>query len=382
MKVLEFLNIQMVDLRGQYEKIASEIDQNVAQVIQSGAFINGPAVKTFSNNFSKYLNVKHVIPCANGTDALQIALMALNLSPGDEVLTTPFTFVSTAEVIALLGLKPVFVDINPNTFNIDVEQVEEHISPKTKCVIPVHLFGQGCDMELLLNICSQYQVTLIEDNAQAIGATYTFDNNGQQHLGTIGDIGTTSFYPSKNLGAFGDGGAMLTNSGTLAAKLKSIANHGQHNKYFYETIGINSRLDSLQAAILNVKLKYLDLFNQQRQMVAKWYDTHLSNIQEITIPFSNEKSTHIYHQYCIKIEEGLRDKLRQYLAQNNIPTMIYYPRPLHMQKAYASLGYQKGSFPIAEKTSEQILALPMHTELTHAELSYICDIIVNFFNQL
>jgi len=361
----------MVDLRGQYEKIATEIDQNIAEVIQSGAFVNGPVVKAFANNLSNYLQVKHVIPCANGTDALQIALMALDLAKGDEVITTPFTFVATAEVIALLGLKPVFVDINPDTFNLDIGQVEEHISSKTKCVIPVHLFGQGCNMELLIDICSQYQVALIEDNAQAIGATYTFDNGITQHLGGIGDIGTTSFYPSKNLGAYGDGGAIFTNSDKTANRLKSIANHGQSSKYFYDNIGINSRLDSLQAAVLQVKLKYLEVFNQQRQMVAEWYNTHLSGIDEITIPSLNEKSTHIYHQYCIKVP-AKRDELQQCLAQNNIPSMIYYPRPLHLQKAYTGFGYEAGNFPVAEKTSSEILALPMHTELTHAELSYIC----------
>jgi len=379
MKVLKSLNIQMVDLRGQYEKIATEIDENIAQVIQSGAFINGPAVNSFANSLAQFLAVKHVIPCANGTDALQIALMALNLSPGDEVITTPFTFVSTAEVIALLGLKPVFVDIKPDTFNLDVGRVEEYISPKTKCIIPVHLFGQGCEMELLLDICSQYKVTLIEDNAQAIGATYVFENKAVQHLGSIGDIGTTSFYPSKNLGAYGDGGAMFTNSDALAKQLKIVANHGQGKKYFYDNIGINSRLDSLQAAILQVKLKYLDVFNQQRQMVAQWYNTHLGGIDEITIPSLNEKSTHIYHQYCIKVGDS-RDALKQYLAQNNIPSMIYYPKPLHLQKAYASYGYELGNLPVAEKTANEILALPMHTELTHAELSYICDVIVKFFN--
>jgi len=378
MKALESLNIQMVDLRGQYEKIASEIDRNVAQVIQSGAFINGPAVNVFANNLAKYLDVKHVVPCANGTDALQIALMALNFVPGDEVITTPFTFVSTAEVIALLGLKPVFVDINPDTFNIDVNQLEEHISAKTKCIIPVHLFGQGCNMDLLLDICSQYKLALIEDNAQAIGSVYNFDNGTNKKLGAIGDIGTTSFYPSKNLGAYGDGGAVFTDSDKIVAKIKSIANHGQSKKYTYENIGINSRLDSLQAAILQVKLKYLDVFNQQRQMVAEWYNTNLINIEAIVTPALNKKSTHVYHQYCIKVGNR-RDELRQCLAQNNIPSMIYYPKPLHLQQAYATYGYKAGDFKVAENTANKILALPMHTELTHAELSYICDVIVNFF---
>lgn len=378
MKVLESLNIQMVDLRGQYEKIASEIDRNITQVIQSGAFINGPTVSAFAKDLAKYLNVKHVVPCANGTDALQIALMALNLAPGDEVITTPFTFVATAEVIALLGLKPVFVDINADTFNIDVNQLEEHISAKTKCIIPVHLFGQGCDMELLLDICSQYKLALIEDTAQAIGSAYNFENGTSQKLGAIGNIGTTSFYPSKNLGAYGDGGAMFTNSDKTAAKLKSIANHGQSKKYTYENVGINSRLDSLQAAILQVKLKYLDVFNQQRQMVAEWYNTNLLGIDAIITPALNKKSTHVYHQYCIKVGSR-RDELRQCLAQNNIPSMIYYPKPLHLQKAYANYGYKTGSFKVAESTANEILALPMHTELTHAELSYICDVIVNFF---
>lgn len=377
MKALDTLNIQMVDLKEQYRKLAQEIDSGMSEVIHSGAFINGPIVKEFTKNLSGFLNVKHVIPCANGTDALQVALMALNLSPGDEVITTPFTFVATAEVIALLGLKPVFVDIDAKTFNLDVAQVEECVNPKTKCVIPVHLFGQACEMDYLMDLASQYQLKIVEDNAQAIGATYQFAGQ-QTKLGTIGDIGTTSFYPSKNLGAYGDGGAVFTNNDEYAVSIKSIVNHGQAERYFYDKIGVNSRLDSLQAAILNVKLKYLDTFNEQRQHVAAWYDKYLSPIDDLKIPYRDEKSSHVFHQYTLRITKG-RDKLKEWLTQHKIPSMIYYPEPLHTQAAYSTLGFKAGDFPVTEKACEEVLSLPMHSELTHEALSFITQTVLNYF---
>jgi len=377
MKALETLNIQMVDLKEQYKKLSNEIDAEIKEVIHSGAFINGPAVKAFTQNLAEFLEVEHVIPCANGTDALQVALMALNLSPGDEVITTPFTFVATAEVIALLGLKPVFVDIDSSTFNIDVNQVEENINPNTKCVIPVHLFGQGCEMDYLMDLASQYQLHIIEDNAQAIGATYQLNDDAKK-LGTIGDIGTTSFYPSKNLGAYGDGGAIFTNNDQYATAMKSIVNHGQSEKYTYGSIGINSRLDSLQAAVLNVKLKYLDNFNEQRQQVANWYDKYLRELGHIVIPQRQANSSHVFHQYTLIIKEN-RDRLKNYLAEHQIPSMIYYPMSLHLQAAYQQYGYKLGDFPKAEKASEQVLSLPMHPDLTHEALSLITQTILNYF---
>lgn len=378
MKALETLNIQMVDLREQYKKLAKEIDHELNEVIHSGAFINGPAVKDFTHNLAEFLKVKHVIPCANGTDALQVALMALQLSPGDEVITTPFTFVATAEVIALLGLKPVFVDIDPKTFNIDVGQVEENIGPATKCVIPVHLFGQGCEMDYLMDLASQYQLHIIEDNAQAIGASYQISEQENQKLGTIGDIGTTSFYPSKNLGAYGDGGALFTNNDAYAKMIKSIVNHGQGDRYMYDTIGVNSRLDSLQAAVLKVKLKYLHNFNEQRQNVAAWYDQHLAAIKQVDIPSRQAKSSHVFHQYTLRVHNN-RDQLKEWLTQHNIPSMIYYPKPLHLQAAYKRYGYKAGDFPETERAAEQVLSLPMHPDLTHEALSFITQTILNYF---
>lgn len=378
MKVLEALNIQMVDLKAQYAKLANEIDHEIKEVIHSGAFINGPAVKDFTKNLAQFLKVKHVIPCANGTDALQVALMALNLKPGDEVITTPFTFVATAEVIALLGLKPVFVDIDPKTFNLNISQVEEKIGPNTKCVIPVHLFGQACEMDYLMHLANQHQLYIVEDNAQAIGASYQINEKENKKLGTIGDIGTTSFYPSKNLGAYGDGGALFTNNDALAKTIQSIVNHGQGERYMYDNIGVNSRLDSLQAAILKVKLSYLNNFNEQRQKAAIWYDEHLSTLKEVEIPFRQVKSSHVFHQYTLRIPEK-RDSLKACLAELNIPSMIYYPKPLHIQKAYKTYGFKAGDFPEAEKAAAEVLSLPMHPDLTEETVSFITQTILNYF---
>ncbi len=378
MKIMEARNIQMVDLKAQYKKLAKEIDLEMNKVIQSGAFINGPAVKEFTQNLAQYLNVKHVIPCANGTDALQVALMALNLKPGDEVITTPFTFVATAEIIALLGLKPVFVDIDPTTFNLNISEVEENIGQKTKCVIPVHLFGQGCEMDYLMNLASQHQLYIVEDNAQAIGASYQINEKQNHQLGTIGDIGTTSFYPSKNLGAYGDGGAIFTNNDIYAKAIQSIVNHGQGERYMYNSIGVNSRLDSLQAAILNVKIAHLAHFNQQRQQAANWYDEQLSNVEEVITPYRQANSSHVFHQYTLRVPEK-RDELKDWLSQHDIPSMVYYPKPLHLQKAYQTYGYKTGDFPEAEKAATEVLSLPMHPDLTEETVSYITQTILNYF---
>jgi len=379
MKALEgVMTIKMVDLQAQYKKLAKEINHQTQKVMHSGAFINGLAVKEFTNDLAQFLNVKHVIPCGNGTDALQVALMALNLKPGDEVITTPFTFVATAEVIALLGLKPVFVDIDPTTFNLDVNQIEEKVNNKTKCIIPVHLFGQGCEMDFLMELAKQYKLFIVEDNAQAIGATFQINNQQLQSLGTIGDIGTTSFYPSKNLGAYGDGGAIFTNNDAYAKTIQSIVNHGQGERYMYDTIGVNSRLDSLQAAILKVKLQYLDIINKQRQQAANWYDDRLSHLKEIIIPFRNSKSTHVFHQYTLRIPEK-RDELKACLNEHNIPSMIYYPKPLHLQKAYCAFGYKTGDCIEAENAAKEVLSLPMHPDLTEEAVSFIAETILNFF---
>jgi len=370
----------MVDLKNQYLKIKPEIDAAIQEVLESTAFINGPAVKRFQQNLEQYLQVKHVIPCANGTDALQIAMMALGLKPGDEVITADFTYVATAEVIGLLGLTPVLVDVNPSTFDINIEALERNITEKTKAIVPVHLFGQCANMDAIMEIAKKYNLYVIEDNAQAIGAEYTFQNGTHKKSGTIGHIGCTSFFPSKNLGCFGDGGAIMTNDDELAQRCRMIASHGQSKQYVHDVLGVNSRLDSIQAAILDVKLKYLDQYIQARRKAAEYYDRKFSNHPEIIIPARNPNSTHVFHQYTLQIKNGKRDALRAFLQEQGIPSMIYYPIPLHLQKAYQSPRYKKGDFPVTEMLCASVLSLPMHTELTEDTLEQITNAVLNFFN--
>jgi len=370
---------RMVDLLSQYKRLQNDIDDAMAEVLEQTAFINGPAVKSFQENLASYLKVKHVIPCANGTDALQIALMALDLQPGDEVITSTFTFIATVEVIALLKLKPVLVDVDPNTFTLLSEEVEKAITHKTKAIIPVHLFGQGADMQGLMDMAKQHHIHVIEDTAQAIGCDYEYDAN-KIKLGTIGDIGCTSFFPSKNLGCFGDGGACFTNNDALAEKMRMIINHGSKKKYFHEIIGVNSRLDTLQAAVLDVKLKHLDDFNQRRQHAAAWYDQELKTIGELEIPARNPKSDHIFHQYTLKVKNGKRDQLQTYLKQHGIPSMVYYPVPLHQQKAFAEFQNNDLELINAEQLSREVLSLPMHTEMSKEQLKDITTTIKHFFN--
>ena len=364
--------IKMVDLHGQYLRIKDEIDATIQKVLNSTAFINGPEVKEFNADLARYLNVKHVIGCANGTDALQIALMALDLHPGDEVISPDFTFIATVEVISLLKLKPVIVDVDPDTFTINIEQVKKAITPKTKAIIPVHLYGLCANMSELIQIANEYNLAIIEDTAQALGANYN-DGKISGKAGTLHSIGCTSFFPSKNLGAYGDGGAMITNNDQLAERMRSIANHGAKVKYYHDEIGVNSRLDTLQAAILKVKLKYLDEYASTRQKAAAYYTKRLSKIADISTPVVPDYTTHVYHQYTIKFA-GDRDALKKYLAEKGIPTMIYYPVPMHAQKAFQA----EGDFTVSNKLAKTVISLPMHTELTEAEQDYICSAIENF----
>ncbi len=374
-------NIQMVDLKSQYLKIKDEINKEIFSVINSTQFIKGPAVREFENNLQEYLNVKYVIACANGTDALQIALMALGLKPGDEVITTNFTFIATAEVIALLGLKPVLVDVEPNTYTIDTKAVKKAITKKTKAIIPVHLFGQAANMKELLKIAKENNLYLVEDTAQAIGADYLFADNKKQKLGTIGDIGTTSFFPSKNLGCFGDGGAIFTNNDEYAQKLRSITNHGMKVRYYHDDVGVNSRLDSIQAAVLKVKLNYLDEYCLNRRKSADYYDNAFKNHANISIPERAEYSTHVFHQYTLVIKNANRDDLKEYLNSKNVPAMVYYPVPLHLQKAYIDSRYKKGDFPVTELLSKSVISLPMHTELEKEQQDYIIQCVLDYFKR-
>ena len=370
----------MVDLNGQYRKIRWQINREIKKVIKSSSFINGPIVKEFQNNLQKYLNVRHVIPCANGTDALQVALMALDLNRGDEIITTNFSFASTIEVILLLGLKPVIVDIDPRTFNIDTSLIENKITEKTRVIIPVHLFGQSCRIEEIIEIANRNNLQVIEDNAQALGSKYKFSNSEKQMTGTMGDIGTTSFFPSKNLGCYGDGGAIFTNSDNLAHKIRGIVNHGMHERYYHDEIGVNSRLDSIQAAILNIKLKYLDKYNQRRQHSANLYNQEFQKIEKIQTPFiESDIDSHVYHQYTIKVPSELRDELAEHLSNNNIPYGIYYPLGFHEQKAYKQEFFSEKDFPVTNKIKNQVLSLPMHTELSRRQIQYITNTIITFF---
>ncbi|MEY5040697.1 MAG: hypothetical protein RLZZ414_225 [Bacteroidota bacterium] len=371
-------NIQMVDLNSQYLKIKPQIDAAMAKVISETSFINGPAVKELQLKMQEKFKVKHVIPCGNGTDALQIALMALNLQEGDEIITSTFTFIATAEVIALLGLKPIFVDVYPDTFGINIEQVKAKISPKTKVIIPVHLYGQTCNMEELCQIAKDNNLYIIEDTAQAINSEFTFSNGDKKFAGTIGDIGTTSFFPSKNLGCFGDGGAIFTNNDTLAEKMRMIINHGSKIKYHHEIVGVNSRLDTLQAAILNVKLDYLDEYCANRQKAADYYTKNLQNINEIITPTIHSKGTHVFHQYTLRVLNIKRDELKKHLESKGIPSMIYYPISLHQQKAFANF-HNGESLVVAEQLEKEVISLPMHTELDVETLQFICKNVQEFF---
>ncbi|MBN8703747.1 MAG: DegT/DnrJ/EryC1/StrS family aminotransferase [Bacteroidetes bacterium] len=370
----------MVDLKTQYEKIKTEVDSAIQNVITNTAFINGPEVKAFADELGAFLNAKHVIPCANGTDALQIAMMALDLKPGDEVITASFTYVATAEVIALLGLTPVLVDVYPDTFTIDVKAVEKAITPKTKAIVPVHLFGQCADMEPLMELAKKHNLYVIEDVAQAIGADYSFKNGTKQKAGTIGTVGCTSFFPSKNLGCYGDGGAMYTNDEALAQKIRMIANHGQSVQYVHDSIGVNSRLDSIQAAILRIKLRDLNNYAAARNKAANYYDKAFANNPKLTTPARAKNSNHVFHQYTLVLNGVDRTKLKDFLASKDIPAMIYYPIPLHMQKAYKNERYKQGDFPVTEKLCASVLSLPMHTELDEETLKYITETVLQFVN--
>jgi dTDP-4-amino-4,6-dideoxygalactose transaminase len=372
--------INMVDLNGQYRKIRWQVNREIKKVINSSSFINGPIVKDFQNNLQEYLNVRHVIPCANGTDALQIALMALDLKRGDEIITTNFSFASTIEVILLLGLKPVVIDIEPKSFNINPNLIQDKITERTRAIIPVHLFGQSCRMEEILEIANKNNLQVIEDNAQALGSTYRFSNSEKQMCGTIGDIATTSFFPSKNLGCYGDGGAIFTNSDNLAYKMRGIVNHGMYERYYHDEIGVNSRLDSIQAAILNVKLKYLDKYNKRRQEAASLYNASFDGIDEIEVPFvESDIDSHVYHQYTLKINNGKRDELANHLQKNKIPFGIYYPLGFHEQKAYKQEFISDNDFPETNKVKDQVISLPMHTELTKKQIKFITNTIISFF---
>ena len=374
------LNIQMVDLIGQYQKIKSEVDEAVLEVIESAAFINGPKVKEFQASLEAYLGVKHVIPCANGTDALQIALMALDLRPGDEVIVPAFTYVATAEVIALLNLSPVMVDVDPETFNITASILEKAITPKTKAVVPVHLFGQSADMESIMEVARKHSIYVIEDNAQAIGADYTFSDGKNQKAGTIGDIGCTSYYPSKNLGAYGDGGAIFTNNEELGQKIRMIANHGQNKRYYHAMVGVNSRLDSIQAAVLNIKLKHLDEYAAARQTVAAYYDKAFSGVEQLQIPKRQHNSTHVFHQYTLLVKDGRRDELQNFLKDRGVPSMIYYPVPLYEQEAFKSTAANEVNFlPVTDALCKSVISLPIHTEMDETTLQYITQTVISFF---
>lgn len=370
--------IQMVDLVSQYERVQEEIDKAVLDVIRSSAYINGPEVKAFQSELEDYLDVKHVIPCANGTDALQIAMMALGLQPGDEVITANFTYVATAEVIALLKLRPILVDVDPHTFNIDVEAIKSAITPKTKAIVPVHLFGQCAPMEEILKIAKEHNLYVIEDTAQAIGATYTFSDGRKMKAGTIGDIGATSFFPSKNLGCFGDGGAIFTNSDDHAEQLRYIANHGQTRRYYHDYVGVNSRLDSIQAAVLRIKLRHLDEYAKKRNEAAAFYDKAFADLPEIETPSHFDQSDHVFHQYTMKLNGVDRGELIDYLNTKDVPAMIYYPVPLHLQKAYRDDRYKEGDFPVTEDLCERVFSLPMQTELDEEQLTYITESVKEF----
>ena len=372
----------MVDLQTQYQHIKEDIDRGIQAVIDSASFIKGTTVASFQSNLERYIGAKHVIPVGNGTDALQIALMALGLKPGDEVITPTFTFIATAEVIALLGLVPVVVDVDWDTMNISVDAVCKAITPRTKAIVPVHLFGQCADMEALQKIAEEHNLYIVEDACQAIGSIYTFADGTQKQAGTMGEIGCTSFFPSKNLGCYGDGGAIFTNNDELASKMRAIANHGMVVRYYHDIVGVNSRLDSIQAAVLDAKLPHLDEYIAARQTAAAYYDQAFKSHPNITIPARSQQSTHVFHQYTLRLNGVDRDVLREKLAEKEIPSMIYYPVPLHLQKAYQNSRYQPGDFPVAERLAACVLSLPMHTELDEEQLAYITKHVLDIVSNL
>ena len=365
----------MVDLMGQYSKIKNEINRNIISTIESGKFINGPIVEEFSKNLSNYINVRNVIPCANGTDALQIAFMALDLKPGDEIICPSWTYIATAEAAAILGIKVVFCDVDLDTFNITADLIEPHINVKTKAIVPVHLYGQSCDMAPIIDLAKKYKLKIIEDNAQAIGCKYYFPSGAVKYTGTLGDIGTTSFYPSKNLGCYGDGGAIFTNDDSLADKIRMIVNHGEKIKYHHQIVGCNSRLDSIQAEILNIKLNFLDSYTSNRKIMANKYNIAFNEIDEIKTPKVILNSDHVYHQYTIRVLNGRRDDLKGYLNDLGIPSMIYYPIPIHKQKPY----FSGQSLSNTDVLSNQAISLPIHTELENANQEYIIDKLIKYF---
>lgn len=373
--------IQMVDLKAQYAKIKTEVDSAIHEVIDNASFINGKAVTDFTASLTAYMGAKHVIPCANGTDALQIAMMALDLQPGDEVITPSFTYVATTEVIALLRLQPVFVEVDEKSFCVDPAAVEKAITPKTKAIVPVHMFGQSADMEAIMDIAKRHNLFVIEDTAQAIGSNYTFKDGSTQKAGTIGTIGTTSFFPSKNLGCYGDGGAIFTNDDALATRLKMIANHGQSKRYYHDIVGCNSRLDSIQAAVLNCKLPHLDEYAAARQKAADYYDKAFANHPKIKTPYRSPFSKHVFHQYTLVLEGVDRNGLNTFLAENGIPSMVYYPVPAHRQKMFDAFGGAAFDLKITDWLTERVISLPMHTELDDEQLSLITNKVLEFINK-
>ncbi|MCR5860803.1 DegT/DnrJ/EryC1/StrS family aminotransferase [Flavobacterium sp. J372] len=371
--------IQMVDLKGQYESIKETVNNSIQEVLDTTTYINGPQVHSFQKNLEDYLDCKHVIPCANGTDALQIAMMGLGLQPGDEVITADFTFAATVEVIALLQLTPVLVDVEPDTFNISIEAIKKAITPKTKAIVPVHLFGQAADMEEIMALAKEHNLYVIEDNAQAIGANYKYADGSKKKAGVIGHVASTSFFPSKNLGCYGDGGAIFTNDDALAHTLRGIVNHGMYVRYHHDVVGVNSRLDSIQAAVLNAKLPHLDNYNKARQEAAAKYTNALSNHPNIVTPFvKGDTDSHVFHQYTLRIVNANRDGLMQHLLEKGIPCAIYYPIPLHSQKAYADSRYNESDFPVTNQLVKEVISLPMHTELDDEQIAFITGSILEF----
>ncbi|WP_425656355.1 DegT/DnrJ/EryC1/StrS family aminotransferase [Tenacibaculum ascidiaceicola] len=370
--------IQMVDLQSQYQKIKDTVDTSIQETLNSSAYINGPYVHEFQADLENYLGVKHVVPCANGTDALQIAMMGLGLEQGDEVITADFTFAATVEVIGLLKLTPVLVDVEPDTFNIDIEALKKAITPKTKAIVPVHLFGQCANMEAVLEIAKEHNLFVIEDNAQAIGADYTFSNGTKKKAGTMGDVGTTSFFPSKNLGCYGDGGAIFTNNDELAHTLRGMVNHGMYKRYYHDVVGVNSRLDSIQAAVLKAKLPLLDNYCDARRKAAEYYSNAFANNPNIITPTISDFTTHVFHQYTLRITNGKRNELHQHLLDNGIPNAIYYPVPLHAQKAYKDDRYNEDDFTVTNQLIDEVISLPMHTELDEEQLAFITKTINDF----
>ncbi|MDO9039725.1 MAG: DegT/DnrJ/EryC1/StrS family aminotransferase [Lutibacter sp.] len=374
--------IQMVDLQSQYANIQDQIDSKIAEVLKSAAYINGPEVHSFQKELENYLGVKHVIPCANGTDALQIAMMGLGLKPGDEVITADFTFAATVEVIALLQLTPVLVDVDPVDFNISIEAIKKAITPKTKAIVPVHLFGKVANLEAIMEIAKEHNLFVIEDNAQAIGATYTFKDGSKKKAGTIGHVASTSFFPSKNLGCYGDGGAIFTNDDDLAHNIRGIVNHGMYVRYHHDVVGVNSRLDSIQAAILNVKLPHLDAYNKARQAAARKYNLAFALEKNIITPVICENcDCHVFHQYTLRVLNTDRDALVNFLNENSIPCGVYYPIPLHSQKAYADTRYDEANFPVTNQLVKEVISLPMHTELDDDQIDFITSKVIEFLNK-